>query len=113
MVVYSETYDGLDFALYQFVEYAVVVALVLAADYPYYRLGLALERVPCRIYIRCLGIIDVQYPAYAQYRFETVLDRRETLEAVADYLYFALLVFVPPDDFVVVEECSLLHFLLL
>ena len=86
MVVYSETYDGLDFALYQLVEYAVVVALVLAADYLYYRLGLALERIPCRIHIRCLGIIDVQYPAYAQYRFETVLDRRETLEAVADYL---------------------------
>lgn len=79
MVVYSETYDGLDFALYQFVEYAVVVALVLAADYPYYGFGLALERVPCRIYIRCLGIIDVQYPAYAQYRFETVLDREKLL----------------------------------
>ena len=28
-------------------------------------------------------------------------------------IYFALLVFVPHDDFVVFEECSLLHFLLL
>ena len=85
-VVNSEADNSLDLVPHEFVQYAVVVALVLASYNPYYRTCLALEGIPRRIHIRCLGVVDVFHSTHAQYRLQPVLDRGEGLETVAYHI---------------------------
>ena len=69
----SQAHYGLDFLSDQFVQHAVVVALVLSSYDPHHRLGLTLQGIPCRIDVSGLRVIYVEHVLYAQHRLEPVL----------------------------------------
>ena len=104
---------------------------------------LAFEGVPCGVYVRGLGVVDILHTGYFEYRLEPVLYGRECFQAVSYHLvadagrlrrdgcghrvvdvvpaaqrefakeYLRLPVFIPYDNLPVSDERSLLHFLLL
>ena len=142
-VVDSEADDGLDLFTDEVLQDGVVVALVLAADNPDDGFGLAFERVPRRVDIGGLGVVDVEHVFDAQDRLQAVLDGLEGSEGLADdlvvdvhrlggegcchrvvdvvasaegeFLEIDLGLVFPDleDDLVVTEECSFGEFLLL
>ena len=83
-VVNSQADDFAHLLFYQFVQNAVVIALVRASYYPDHRPGLAVKCVPGGIHIGRLGVVDVEHIPDAEHRLQPVFDRLEALEGIAD-----------------------------
>ena len=82
-VVNAEAHNGFHFLLHELLDFAVVVAFVLASKNQHGGLGHAFEGIPGAVYVGGFRVVDVSHAAHGVDVFQAVLNRLEVGKRLA------------------------------